>query len=228
MLRAVLFDFNGVLVDDEPIHTQTLDRVLLEEGIPWNRALYEERFVGVPDRGVLEWALNESGHAPEEPYLMRLLARKRAYYQETIDREGYPWFSGAIELIRNLADEGLPMGIVSGAQKNEILRALDRAGVSDSLRTIVGSDDVENGKPDPEGYIQGLTALNTTPPLPERLLHPHEVLAVEDSQVGLQAAQDAGLSTLAVTSSFPADKLRSSDRIVEEIGSLSSTELLLR
>jgi HAD superfamily hydrolase (TIGR01509 family) len=225
VLRAILFDFNGVLVDDEPIHLEMFQRVLAEEGVTLDRRDYYSRYLGLDDRGCFAAVLAAAGEPATPPRLMRLIARKASYYQERIREQGYPFFPGALDLVRGLAGAGRMLGVVSGALHEEVEGALRQEGVLDRFKVLVTAEDVAEGKPDPEGYRQALEALNTLPPLPERLVHPHEVLAIEDSPAGLTAAAGAGLLTLGVAHTYPAPHLAAADWVVEKVGDVALPEL---
>jgi beta-phosphoglucomutase len=220
VLRAILFDFNGVLVDDEPIHLEMFQRVLAEEGVGLRAEEYHEHFLGLDDRGCFQGALAAAGETVSVPRLMRLIARKASYYQERIREVGYPMFPGAVELVRAVAAARLMLGVVSGALREEVEGALRLAGVADLFKVLVTADDVARGKPDPEGYRRALDALNARPPLPERLIHPHEVLAIEDSPAGLAAAAEAGLVTLGIAHTYPRATLAGADAVLERLGDL--------
>ncbi len=225
MLRAILFDFNGVLVDDEPIHLALLQKVLQEEGYELDAEHYYARLLGIPDRAALEHFLRSRGEEPSAERLSRLVARKAAYYQQRMWRQGFPIVPGAAELIAAAAAEGMSLGVVSGALRDEIEAALGQAGVAQHFKTIVAAEDVERGKPDPEGYRRGLRELNSLPPLPSRLLHPHEVLAIEDAPAGLAAAAAAGLPTLALAHAYSGGRLQHADRVVASLEGLGPAEL---
>lgn len=226
MLRAILFDFNGVLVDDEPIHFELLRRVLQEEGHLLEAEYYWKKLLAVPDRGAFELFFRQQGEVPSAERLSRLVARKAAYYQQRTRREGFPIVPGAIELILSLAAAGFDLGVVSGALRDEIEAALDQMGVARHFKTIVSAEDVERGKPDPEGYRRGLRELSSLPPLPSRLLHPHEVLAIEDAPAGIAAAAAAGLATLGLAHGYTQGRLGGADRVVESLAGLGPHELL--
>lgn len=221
VIRAILFDFNGVLVDDEPIHLEMFQKVLAEEGITLTADDYYRDYLGFDDRGCFAAVLQKSGAAPTVPRLMRLIARKSSYYQERVRQSGYPFFPGAVALVEELADSGRMLGIVSGALSEEVESALRQAGLRERFKLLVTAEDVTEGKPDPEGYRRALDGLNSLPPLPERLFHPHEVLAIEDSPAGLAAAADAGLTTLAVAQTYPAQRLRMADAVAERLAGLT-------
>jgi beta-phosphoglucomutase len=221
VLRAILFDFNGVLVDDEPIHLEMCQRVLAEEGISLTSEDYYARCVGVDDRACFAAVLREAGEEPTVPRLMRLIARKASYYQGSIRERGYPFFPGAVELVVEASSAGRVLGVVSGALLEEVEGALRQAGIRERFKVLVTAEDTSRGKPDPEGYRRALDALNALPPLPERLFHPHEVLAVEDSAAGLAAAAEAGLVTLGVAHTYPPDRLVAADAVAENLAGLT-------
>jgi len=225
MVRALVFDFNGVLVDDEPIHYRLFAEVLAEEGLELSEEDYYQHYLGFDDRGCFRAVLERSGRAAEEPQLMRLIARKASYYRDLIRREGYPLFPGAVEVVRSAAERGLMLGLVSGALRDEVEGALVQMGLREVFKVLVTAEDVERGKPDPEGYLKALEGLNALPPLPERLLHPHEVAAIEDSAAGLQSASEAGLLTVGVAQTYPAEELAPADLVVERIGQIDLERL---
>jgi len=221
VLRAILFDFNGVLVDDEPIHLEMFQRVLAEEGVALTPEDYFRDYLGFDDRQCFAAVLEAAGETPTVPRLMRLIARKAAYYQERMHESGYPLFPGAAELVGGAAAAGLMLGVVSGALREEVDGALRQSGLASSFKVLVTAEDVAMGKPDPEGYRRALEALNVLPPLPERLVHPHEVLAVEDSPAGLAAAAGAGLLTLGVAHTYPQEHLAAADAVAASLDGLS-------
>lgn len=225
MIRAILFDFNGILVDDEPIHLEMFQRVLGEEGIALTAEDYYRDYLGMDDRGCFAAVLQKAGETPTVPRLMRLITRKASYYQERMRQSGYPFFPGAAELVAELAAAGRMLGIVSGALSEEVESALRQAGLRDRFKILVTAEDVTEGKPDPEGYRRALEGLNSLPPLPERLFHPHEVLAIEDSPAGLAAAADLGLSTLAVAHTYPPHRLRMADAVAESLEGMTVARL---
>jgi HAD superfamily hydrolase (TIGR01509 family) len=225
VLRAALFDFNGTLVDDEPIHLELFQRVLAEEGVTLSAQEYYSSYLALDDRGCFAAALAAAGEPANPPRLARLVARKASYYGERIRRQGYPFFGGALALVEAMAEAGLALGVVSGALREEVEGALDQAGLLPRFKVLVTAEDVTESKPDPQGYRRALEALNGEPPLPERLIHPHEALALEDSPAGLAAARAAGLSTLGVAHTYPASQL-SADLTVERLADLSLDALL--
>lgn len=217
MIRALLFDFNGVLVDDEPLHLELFQRVLGEGGVPLTAEDYYAHYLGLDDRGCFAAALAAAGEQATVPRLMRLIARKASYYRERVIAEGYPVFPGAAELVAAAAARGWLLGVVSGALREEVEGALRQLDLAACFKVLVTAEDVSEGKPDPEGYRLALEALNERPPLPERLVHPHEVLALEDSPAGIRAAADAGLLTLGVAHTYDTGRLTGAHAVVPRL-----------
>jgi HAD superfamily hydrolase (TIGR01509 family) len=216
MLRAILFDFNGVLIDDEPLHLEAFAEALAEEGLALDRQVYLEEFFGRDDRTALRRFLAGRGERLDGVREARLLARKAAYYRRRLHSAPYPLRQPVVALALQLAAAGRTLGVVSGAARVEVSDALGVAGILDRLKVLVTAEDVERCKPDPAGYLLALDRLNSRGPLPERLLHPHEVAAIEDSPRGLAAAAAAGLVTFGLAApAFPAD-LRQADRVLAE------------
>jgi beta-phosphoglucomutase len=218
VLRAILFDFNGVLVDDEPLHLELFQRVLAEERMAVSLGDYCARYLGQDDRSCFAAALAEAGRDVEETLVTRLVARKASYYQEITHATGYPLVAGALELVQAAAARGLMLGVVTGALREELEGALRQADLREHFKVLITAEDVAESKPSPRGYSMALERLNSLPPLPERLIHPHEVAAVEDTPAGLEAASGAGLFTLAVVKTYSARALSRAEMAVECLG----------
>lgn len=225
MLRAILFDFNGVLVDDEPIHLRLFRRVLEEEGLPAPAPEEYRHYLGRHDRDCFAETLARAGERADPVRVVRLIARKASYYQEAVRQQGYPFFPGAVELVAAAAARGVTLGVVSGALREEVEQALRQANLRDRFKLLVTAEDVDQGKPDPEGYRRAVEELNSRPPLPARLVHPHEILAVEDTPPGLQAAAAAGLVTLGVAHTYPAADLAAAQMVAPSLEGLDLDSL---
>ncbi len=225
MLRAILFDFNGVLVDDEPLHLELFQKVLAEEGIELTAEDYYAHYLAFNDRDCFTAALAAARAEATPERLSHLIERKAAYYQTRVDEQGFPPYPGGPELIAEAAGAGLMLGIVSGALKAEVEGALKQLGVRSRFKTVVAAEDVEQGKPHPAGYRRGLENLNTLPPVPTRPFEAHEVLAIEDSPAGLEAAVACGLATLGVAQTYPAERLAGAGSVVESIDGLTLDRL---
>lgn len=220
MLRAVIFDFNGVLVDDEPVHLAMFQRVLGEEGIVVTEEEYYRRYLGFDDRGCFQAVYLDRGKALGDAKLAELIRRKAISYQAAV-AEGIRVFPGVRELVPTLARR-FPLAIASGALRSEIEAILEKIGLTACFREIVSSEDVSMGKPHPESFVKALAALNRG--LADPVL-PSQCLAVEDSKEGIRAARGAGMKCLAVANSYPAEALTMADAVVRSLAEVAVPDL---
>ena len=158
MLRALIFDFNGIIVDDEPIHFELFKQVLAEEGIKLTEADYYARYLGFDDRGAFTAAYREHGRSLDEKLLARLIDRKTIYYQSEI-RSKVRIFPGVEKLVTTLVPV-LPLAVASGALKQEIETILSAAGLLKHFAVIISAEDVDHGKPEPAIFLKALARLN--------------------------------------------------------------------
>jgi HAD superfamily hydrolase (TIGR01509 family) len=223
MLRAVIFDFNGIIVDDEPIHFELFQRVFAEEGIDLSKDAYYERYLGYDDRGAFSFGYLEHQRELSHAKLVELIDRKAVYYQEAI-RNHVAIFPGVKELVADLANN-LPLAVASGALRHEIETILATAGLINHFRAIVSAEDVERGKPEPDIFLKALAVLNAQN---TDGIQAGQCVVIEDSKEGIKGARRAGMKCLAVTNSHPAGLLREADTIVkslEEVGLARLAEL---
>lgn len=212
MLKAVIFDFNGVIVDDEPLHLELFRRVLGEEGISLSDEDYHAKYLGYDDRGCFTAAFADAGKpelATNAAFIAELIERKAGYYRQAIEQRML-FFPGAVELVQTLAAK-FPLAIASGALRGEIEVVLQHGGIRECFQHIIASEDVTACKPDPEGYVMALAALNASR---AEAIQPNECLVIEDSIAGIEAAKQAGMWCLAVTNSYDASELANADWIV--------------
>jgi HAD superfamily hydrolase (TIGR01509 family) len=202
MLKAVIFDFNGVLVDDEPIHFELFRKVLAEEGLTLTNEAYVERYMGMDDRGCFRAVFEDNGRKVNDAEVAQLIGRKAAYYRETI-AERIVIFPGVKRLVPELAAR-FPLAVASGALRAEIEMILQVARLKDYFSVIASAEDVDHGKPHPEVFVKALRGLNEGRREPIRA---SECLVIEDTKDGLAAAHRAGIKCLAVTNSYPAAEL---------------------
>lgn len=224
MLRAVLFDFNGVILNDEPVHMAMFQRVLNEEGIMLSQEDYYAHYLGMDDRGCFQ-AVYEAHHQKlTETKLKDLIQRKSKYYDDYI-ADHIEFFPGSIDLVKN-AKKKYFTAIVSGALKHEIKFGLKKAHLDKVIDVIVAQEDVAKGKPNPEGYAEAIHQLNKKIPKKEKNLIPAECLAIEDSIEGIHSAKEAGLRVAAVAHSYPAtDLTQDADWVFEKVGEISLSQI---
>jgi len=204
-LRAVVFDFDGVIVDSEPLHFSLFRRLLGEEGIVLTREQYDAIYLGMDDRECFTEALTRHGKTAALPRVPELIERKSALLMSTI-ADHVPLLPGAVDFVRALATS-FPLAICSGALRREIEAMLKQAGILSCFVGIISAEDVSHGKPNPEGFTKALALLNRTQnPAPP--IAPASCLAIEDSLAGIEAARAAGMRCLAVANSYPAAALK--------------------
>jgi beta-phosphoglucomutase len=214
MLQAVIFDFNGIIVDDEPIHYRLFQRVFAEEGIDLAEATYYQRYLGFDDRGAFLAGFRDHGRAIGPAKLQQLIARKADYYQEAI-RNHVAIFPGVRALVEDLARH-VPLAVASGALRQEIETILQTVGLLSHFRAIVSAEDVHQGKPEPEIFIKALAALNESNGAGAAIA-PIDCVVIEDSKEGVRGARQAGMKCLAVTNSHPSELLQEADAIVASL-----------
>ena len=212
--EAVVFDFDGIIVDTEPLHYKAFQKVLepLGLGFPWRE--YVEVFMGFDDRDAFREAFRARGRALDPRRLGQLVDAKSLVFQDII-RDGVNAYPGAVATIESLSASGLPMSICSGALRSDILPILTRLGIAGCFRHIVTADDVRKSKPDPECYTLAYQWLSLA--YPSLLTTPGKCLAVEDTPAGIQAAKRAGLKVLAVTNSYSERELAEADSITDSL-----------
>jgi beta-phosphoglucomutase len=204
MIRALIFDFNGVIVDDEHVHFELFRDVLQENGVELTETTYHDRYLGYDDRGCFSAALLDAGVIVDDAFVATLIARKAGLYARAA-ANGLRFFPGSERIVEFAARR--PTAICSGALRPEIEYALDRLNARQSIAAIVSAEDTTRCKPDPQGYTLAFEALRGCGALRDRDLQPAECLAIEDSSAGILAARAAGLRTIGVAHTYPADTL---------------------
>jgi beta-phosphoglucomutase len=201
MTEALLFDFNGVLVDDEEQHCESLRVVLSDEGLPLSRETYYAEYLGFDDRMSFVEAFRRANRTLTTEHLERLVVAKAQVYREAIDRS-LTLVPGAPEFVRAAA-AAYRVGLVSGARRDEIELVLERSGLRPCFEAIVAAEDVPRCKPDPAGFLAARAALDRRRPVAIG-----RCVVIEDSLPGLKAAQAAGMPCVMLSTSHAAETLR--------------------
>ena len=212
MLRGVIFDFDGVLVDSESAHFDAFKRVLREDlRVELTVDEYDARYLGFDDHTCFRRAFELRGLDASPEAISDPVERKRRAYEDGLSR--VPFFPGAQELIRALHEAGVPLAVASGSRRPEIETILRGPGLLQCFRGIVGAEDVRNFKPHPEPYLRARSLLPVD--------SPEGVVSFEDSTAGIASARAADLRVVGVTNSHPRGKLGLAHHILESLVDLS-------
>jgi beta-phosphoglucomutase len=205
MIRAVIFDFNGVLADDDPIHMQALREVAREEGLDFTDEEYLDKYLPLNDRDCFKTLYEKHSRLLPATKLDELIGRKSVYYFRAIaDRS--VMFEAAPAAVQAAACR-IPVAIASGAKIDEIRHILTEAGLHGLFTAIVAAEDVKFGKPHPEPFLRAFDKLKEREPA----LKVTECVAVEDSIGGIESAHEAGMRCLAVAHSYDRNRLRAAN-----------------
>jgi len=216
MLKAIIFDCDGVIADTEPIHMSAFGRVLAEEGITLTEDDYFAHYLALDDRGCFTRAFAEQGASRSQDQMNELIRRKAAYVERAM-QTGLALLPGAAEFIHKAAGR-YPLAVASGALRAEIEMVVSHGGLRDCFRAIISAEDVARSKPYPDPFIKALELLNL--PATDRI-EPSECLVIEDSIHGIRAAHQAAMRCLAVTNSYPKEKLCEAQLVVDSLLGLS-------
>ncbi len=211
---AVIFDFDGVIVDTEPLHYAAFQRLLEPIGRGFTWETYVKVYMGFDDRDAFLEAFRGSESVFDAQYLQEMIDRKAALFQEIIHDGSIRTYPGVVSLIRKIHDYRFPLAICSGALRSDILPVLETLNISCCFDVIITAEDVARSKPDPECYRLALRKLNQFRSLD---LPASRVIAIEDTPAGIEAASNAGLQVLGVTNSYPAEYLSRADCIIESL-----------
>jgi HAD superfamily hydrolase (TIGR01509 family) len=205
MISAVIFDFDGVIVDSERLHWAAFNAVMEPRGktIEWPE--YIETYIGFDDRDAFRCAFPNIGNDE----LPELIEAKALAFQNLLESDGAAALPGAVDLIKHLSGQ-LPIAICSGALREDIVPIIGTLGVADAFNTIVTAEDTPVSKPNPAPYL-----------LTKKRLGIENGLVIEDTPAGIASAKGAGLKVLAVTNSYPAEYLTEADHIVNSLAGLT-------
>jgi beta-phosphoglucomutase len=192
-----VFDFNGNLSDDEHILFDIFSE-LFRAHLGWAMTAedYRDELLGRSDREIIERAVARHGHGTVDDVTELLRLRQGVYKQRVADHN--PIGAPAAQLVKLLADNEVPVGVVTGAQRDDVLAVLDGGATGGLISVLIAEEDVSNGKPHPEGFLAAARMLDR---------RPSDVLVFEDSVPGVQAAVAAGMHCIAVCAAEPGREL---------------------
>jgi beta-phosphoglucomutase len=219
IVKVIIFDFDGVVADTEPLHLRAFQTILAEIGVMLTVEEYYSDYLGYDDRGCFAAALAAHGRPTEADIIDQLVARKASAYLTQITQH-LTIFPGVREFVREAAKKRR-LAIASGALRHEIAFILDQAGIRKEFEHITSAEDVRHGKPHPEPYLHALAALNQE----HASVAAHDCLVIEDSIPGIQAARAAGMKVLAVANTHTLQDLHEADAVAESLVGLNLEEL---
>jgi len=205
LTEAVLFDFNGVLVDDEAQHCEALQRVLADEGITLTREQYYAKYLGLDDRSGFVEAFRRANRTLTTEVLEHLVTTKSRVYLQLVTAS-LRMVAGAPEFVRD-AGKRFRLGIVSGALRREIDHVLGLTGLAGRFEIIIAAEDAPRCKPDPAPYRAAHTAFNRSGKRGGRPIAVDKCVVIEDSLPGLEAARAAGMPCVMLTTNHPSHRL---------------------
>jgi beta-phosphoglucomutase len=219
MLHAIVFDFDGVLADSEPLHFEVYRRVLADVGITLSPQLYYERYLGYDDVGGFRAMLQDHGQLADDQAVQALVTAKADMFPTLVTGRDV-LFPGVADRVRQFAAL-VPLAIASGALPTEIELILGGAGLRDAFQVVVGAGDTPQSKPAPDPYARAVRLLQHRGAIPAGDAAAGRCVAIEDSKWGIQSAKRAGLACVGVTTSYPATELDEADLVVDGVTSLS-------
>ena len=212
--HAVLFDFDGVLCNSEPLHFYAFQEVLAAEKIELSESEYYNEMLGFDDRGSFKHVFQLKGRELDPKTFLRVMTRKSEVMMDLIRRRKFQPLDGVEEFVRGLWRH-CPLAICSGALREEIEAMLEGLALRDCFSVIVAAEDVDVGKPDPRGYV--LTAKMLSEKFTKKPLKPADCLVVEDAPTVIREVKRVGFTALAVATSYPAEKLAEADFVVQSL-----------
>jgi HAD superfamily hydrolase (TIGR01509 family) len=211
--HAVLFDFDGVIVNSEPLHFLAFHEVLAAEKIELTEAEYYNEMIGFDDRGAFRHIFALRHRELDPKTFLRVMTAKGEVMMDLIRRRKFEPLPGAEEFVRALWRH-CPLGICSGALREEIEVMLEGVSLRDCFSAIVSAEDVDVGKPDPRGYVLTMDLLAGKA---RRPLRPADCLVVEDAPSVIRRVKAVGYPTLAVATSYAIEKLGDADFAVPSL-----------
>jgi beta-phosphoglucomutase len=221
MLEAVIFDFDGVIVDSEKLHYQAFNRTLAKFNYQLSIRDYYDSYLGLSDEELFRIVDKKKHLSLSSQELKKLLAEKANLFKEMAASEA-GIIEGVPQFLKMLADNKIPLAICSGALLREIEMILKSAGLREFFKVIVSAEQVERGKPDPQGFLLALKLLNKKL---GKSIEPKNCAVIEDSHWGLEAAKAASMHPVAITNSYAAEHLKPTDKVITHLSELSLAEL---
>jgi len=221
MLRAVIFDFDGVITDSEILHFRAFNQMLTQYGIEITIKDYYKTYLGFNDADCYKLLIHQGLLKIDEQQIGNLVNQKKKIFERLAKTEGRI-IEGVRDFLKMLEQNNVPMAICSGSLLTEVEMVLEEARLRHLFEVIVAADHVKKGKPHPEGFLLTLQRLNENR---EEAIKGNQCIVIEDSHWGLEAAKAAGMHTIAVTNSYDAEQLSMAEKVVTRLNELGVNDL---
>ncbi len=206
MIKAILFDFNGVIIDDEPIQMRVYQELLAAEGVELTEEDYAASH-GMDDVTFVKAAYERRDKTVDDKKMSEIIDAKFAKWREVVG-DDLPLFEGIENFVEKMSHD-FALGLVSMERGDQIEYVLDKAGMTKHFSVIVSASDVTACKPDPQCYRAGFNKLDLFRIDQGHLPMTHgECLVIEDTVPGIMSARAADLPALGVANTVSADELR--------------------
>src|SRR5256885_14545623 len=223
-LRAIIFDFNGVIADDDTPHLLTFQQALQEDGLTLTKEDYYGAYLGMDERNCAT-ALVESVTATRDPVrIRRILERKAALFRDYTATHKPQLFPGVVKFVKR-AGERYRLAIASGGTREQIEFALRDTPIEKDIAVIVSAEDTSIGKPDPAIYRGTIHRINRLEPRPQPPIGPESCLVIEDSLAGIYAAKAAGMQVIGLATTYSVEQLSEAHSVIPSLEGLSLNRL---
>jgi beta-phosphoglucomutase len=215
VIRAILFDFNGVIADDETPHFSCFQQALAEARLSLAEEDYYGRYLGMDERTCARLLFERRDGTCDEAELSRIANRKAELFRAHTVSPKPLLFPGVVEFVTT-AKKQYRLAIASGGRKAQIEEALAGTPIEAAFEVIVSAENCPIGKPDPAIYLMTLKRLNDLRPTDDGIAA-GECLVVEDSVAGIRSAKAAGMRVIGLATTYPIEKLQEADLAVASL-----------
>jgi beta-phosphoglucomutase len=223
MLHAIVFDFDGVLADSEPLHFDAFRRVLAAHDVALTREEYDAKYLGYDDAGAFRAIYRDRGKPADAATIAALVDEKLHVFEHVVSGRNV-LFPGAAACVQRLG-ASLPLAIASGALSQDINLILGGTGLREAFEVVVGAEQTERSKPHPDPYALAVRLLQQRGRVPAGASAVAGCVAIEDSRWGIQSAKAAGLRCIGVTTSYTAAELTDADLVINSLDEVSLPQL---
>ena len=227
MIRAIIFDFNGVIADDETPHVICFQQALAEENLVLTKEEYYGLYLGMDERTCTRMLLINRDGVCDERKLLRIAERKADLFRIYTARHKPQLFPGVVDFVK-AANTRYRLAIASGGRRAQIDAALAGTPIERDFEVIVAAEDCPIGKPDQAIYSLTCERLNAERPIFSEPIKPAQCLIIEDSLAGIQAAKAAGMKVMALATTYPLDKLGEADLTFENFQGVTPEAVISR